>query len=82
VSSTSDTWNDLNNAVLAVFKDTPLTAGDVRRVLRDVPDSYIRAALNQNTEHGFLSAHRGAVHTTYTITEAGRRHLTNTLEVA
>jgi DNA-binding PadR family transcriptional regulator len=83
VSSTSHAWDDLNDAVLAVFtSDMPRTSGDIRRAQPGVPDSYIRAALHHLTDLGYLAAARGAVHTTYRITEAGARHLTNTMKVA
>ena len=78
MSSTDAAWNDLDLEVLRVFKDTPLYPGEVSHALPGIPDAYVRTALRQNLDHGYLSARRGAVHTTYRITEAGRRHLANT----
>lgn len=83
MGSTDAAWNDLNDAVLAVFtSELPRTIGDLRRAQPAVPDSYIRAALHQNTDLGYLKAVRGVVHTSYTITEAGNRHLANTKAMA
>lgn len=76
--STTDAWTDLDNAVLGIFGDLPLDTRDVSRVLSDIPDGCVRIALRQNVDLGFLTAHRGAVHTTYRITEAGASHLANT----
>jgi len=78
MGSTDAAWNDVNNAVLAAFtNDLPHTIGDLQRVQPGVPASYIRAALHQLADSGYLSAVRGAVHTSYTITEVGQRHLAN-----
>jgi DNA-binding transcriptional regulator PaaX len=83
MGSTDAAWNDLNYAVLAVFTNDLLrTIGDLQRAQPGVPASYIRAAVHQLADLGHLTTHRGAVHTTYRITEAGRRHLTNTMKVA
>ena len=83
MGSTDAAWNDLNNAVLAAFtSDIPRTIGDLQRAQPGVPASYIRAALHQNADHGYLKTARGAVHTTYTITEAGKSHLANTKAMA
>ena len=76
--STTDTWTDLNDAVLGVFGDLALDTRDVSRVLPDIPDGYVRTALHQLADQGLVTAHRGAVHTTYRITEAGKSHLANT----
>lgn len=80
--STTDAWTDLDNAVLGVFGDSPLDTRDVSRVLSDIPDGCVRTALRQNVDLGFLIVHRGTVHTTYRITEAGKSHLTSVMEVA
>lgn len=80
--STTDAWNDLNNAVLNVFNVVALTAGGVRRALPAIPEDHIRTALQQHVEWGYLTANRGVARTTYTLTEAGRRHLANTMKVA
>jgi hypothetical protein len=83
MGSTDAAWNDVNDAVLTVFtNDLPRTIGDLQRAQPGVPASYIRAALHQNADLGYLTAACGAVHTTYTITEAGKRHLANVMEVA
>lgn len=71
-----DPWAELDNTVLAVFTDdTPRGISDVRRILPDLTSKEIRTALHVNAEHGYLRSARGAVHTSYTITEAGREHL-------
>lgn len=80
--STTNAWTDLDNAVLGVFGDLALDTRDVSKALSDIPDGCVRTALRQNVDLGFLAAHRGAVHTTYRITEAGRSHLADVLEVA
>lgn len=82
MGSVDAAWNDLNNAVLSVFADAALNAGEVRRALAGVPDRHVRTALHQLAGLGHLAAVRGAVHTSYTITEAGRRHLATVMEVA
>lgn len=80
MGSTDAAWNDdVNDAVLTAFtNDLPRTTGDLQRAQPGVPASYIRAALHQLTDLGYLKAVRGAVHTSYTITEAGTRHLADT----
>lgn len=76
MGSTDAAWNDLNDAVLGVFtNDLPRTGGDVHRAQPGLPDSYVRAALRQLADLGYLTATRGAVHTTYRITEAGKSRL-------
>jgi DNA-binding PadR family transcriptional regulator len=80
--STTDAWTDLNDAVLRVFGDSALDARDVSRALPDIPDGYVRTALHQLADEGFLLVHRGAVHTTYRITEAGVRHLAHAKAMA
>jgi hypothetical protein len=82
MGSTDAAWDDLNNAVLAVFTDAAMNAGEVRHALAGVPDRHVRTALHQFADLGYLAAVRGAVHTTYTITEAGRQHLAAVMEVA
>lgn len=83
MGSTDAAWNALNDAVLAVFtSDLPRTIGDLQRAQPGVPPSYIRAALHQLTDLGHLAAARGAVHTSYTITEAGKRRLADTKAMA
>lgn len=83
MSSTSHAWNDLNDAVLSAFtSDVPRTGGDIHRALPGVPDPYVRTALHQLADLGYLTSARGAVHTTYRITEAGVRRFDNTMEVA
>lgn len=82
MGSTDAAWNDLNNDVLSAFTDSdPRSAGDVERARPGLPPPYIRAALRQNTDFGYLAATRGAVHTTYRITEAGKSRLSNTKEM-
>jgi DNA-binding PadR family transcriptional regulator len=80
--STTDAWTDLDNAVLGVFGDLALDTRDVSKALSDIPDGCVRTALRQNVDLGFLVVHRGAVHTTYRITEAGKSHLANTKAMA
>ena len=80
--STTDAWTDLNDAVLGVFGDLALDTRDVSRALPDIPDGYVRTALHQLADQELVTLHRGAVHTTYRITNAGRSHLANTMEVA
>ena len=72
----ADPWAALDDAVLAVFGDgTARSTGDVLRRLPDLTHREVRTALAVNVERGCLTAVRGAVHTTYTITRAGREHL-------
>jgi hypothetical protein len=78
----TDLWADLNDAVLNVFTAAALTTGDVQRALPDVPADYVRTALHLNAERGYLRASVGAVRTGYTLTEAGKRHLADTMKVA
>ncbi|MCU1657073.1 MAG: hypothetical protein JWO57_1729 [Pseudonocardiales bacterium] len=82
MGSVDAAWNDLNKAVLSVFADAALNAGEVRREMAGVPDRHVRTALHQLTDLDYLTSARGAVHTTYTITEAGKRHLAAVMEVA
>jgi hypothetical protein len=77
-----DPWVELNDAVLTVFADDVLGVGDVQRKLPDVPGSYVRAALHLNADLDYLHASRDASRTTYTITEAGKRHLADTKAMA
>ena len=83
MSSTDAAWDDLNNDVLGVFTDDrPRTTGEVERDRPGLPSSYVRAALTHNAEFGYLTARRGAVHTTYTRTETGRARLADTKAMA
>lgn len=69
-------WAVLDDTVLAVFRSSdPLSTGDVLRRLPDLTHREVRTALTLLVERGHLTAVRGAVHTTYTLTEQGRRHL-------
>jgi hypothetical protein len=71
-----DPWAVLDDTVLRAFTDdTPRAVSDVLRTLPDLTVREIRTALHVNAERGFLRSARGAVHTHYTITPAGRKHL-------
>jgi hypothetical protein len=72
----ADPWAALDDAVLAVFGDgDSRSTSDVLRKLPDLTHREVRTALQVNVGHGYLTAVRGQVHTTYTITPAGREHL-------
>lgn len=72
----ADPWAALDDAVLAVFSDgTTRSTGDVLRALPDLTRREVRTALAVNVSHGYLTAVRGQVYETHTITRAGLQHL-------
>ena len=76
----TDAWAVADAAVLTALDDKhPRTAGELHL---DLDSSVVRAVLAQNVHAGLVAAHHDASRTTYTITEAGKRHLADTLEVA
>jgi hypothetical protein len=76
----TDAWAEADAKVLAALDDTqPRTAGELGI---DLPPEIIRAVLKQNVRAKFVDPHRNAVRTGYTLTEAGKRHLADTMKVA
>jgi hypothetical protein len=74
-------WAEADAQVLGAFADgQPRHAGELSG---DLPSfRVLRMILAQNVRAGHLEPHRGAVHTTYLITEAGKRHLADAMKVA
>jgi hypothetical protein len=79
VPSTTNAWAAVDDAVLRAFRDgRPRTASDVYRMLPDLTHREVCHALDANAQKGHLAAGES----TYQTTEAGKRHLANTMEVA
>jgi DNA-binding PadR family transcriptional regulator len=72
----TDAWAELDAKVLAAL-DThlPRNAGELDL---DLPPQHVRAALKQQAKAGLVAVHHDASRTSYTITEAGKRHLADT----
>jgi DNA-binding PadR family transcriptional regulator len=75
----TDAWAELDAKVLAALDDQPRNAGELGL---DLPPQHVRAALKQHAKSGLVAVHHDASRTSYTITEAGKRHLANAMEVA
>jgi len=75
----TNAWAELDARVLAALDDTPRTSGELNV---DLDQATVRTVLHQNVSARLVAEHIGTVRTTYTLTEAGRRHLTNVVEVA
>jgi hypothetical protein len=74
-----DPWAEADAQVLGAFADgKPRHVGELPA---DLPFRVLRMILAQNVRAGHLEPRRGAVHTTYLITKAGKRHL-DTMKVA
>ena len=63
----------------ALARGHALTAGEV---LPDQPRDIAVMVLSQNVDGGLVASRHDASRTTYTITEAGKRHLANTKAMA
>jgi hypothetical protein len=75
----NDPWAAVDDAVLEKFRDGHArSAREVYRMLPDLTQREICHALDANAQKGRLA--EGEL--TYVITEAGRRHLTNTKAMA
>jgi hypothetical protein len=80
VSPTDAAWAQIDTEVLtALARGRALTAGEV---LPDQPRDIAVLVLSQNVHAGLVAARYDASRTTYTITEAGRKHLANTKAMA
>jgi DNA-binding PadR family transcriptional regulator len=73
VCSTDAAYAELDAQILAALDLRQPRRGRDLRV--DIPLGHVIPALRQLAREGLAAAHPAGAHTTYTLTEAGRRHL-------
>jgi hypothetical protein len=75
----TDAWAAVDDEVLRAFRDgRTRSTSDVYRLLPDLTHNEVHHALDVNAQAGRLAA--GEM--TFQITEAGKRHLADTMKVA